>query len=117
MARANLKHLVEDADFRVQRSLRCLDRQREAVSALEQTNRDATTTKRLLAISKNAFEIHVADRFAQGAGSAVARSQDIKDRQDEPARVKSDSLERLAGPGVPTYQPRTKSIPRVEKRP
>jgi hypothetical protein len=90
MARANLKHLVEGADFRVQRSLRCLDRQREAVSALEQTNRDATTAKRLLAISKNAFEIHVADRvrLTKGAGSAVARSQDIKDRQDEPARVR-----------------------------
>ena len=90
MAQRNLKHLVEDANFRVQRALRCLDRQREAVSALEQTNRDVTTAKRLLAISKNAFEIHVADRvrLTQRAGSAVARSQDIKDRQDEPARVK-----------------------------
>jgi hypothetical protein len=90
MAKANLKHLVEDAELRVQRSLRYLDHQREAVSSLEQSNRDATTAKRLLAISKNAFEIHVADRvrLTQRAGSAVARSQDTKDRQHEPARVK-----------------------------
>jgi hypothetical protein len=90
MAQANLKHLVEDAELRVQRSLRYLDRQREAVSSLEQTNRDATTAKRLLAISKKAFEIHLADRvrLTQRAGRVVARTQDFKDREDEPARVK-----------------------------
>ena len=90
MAQANLKHLVEDAELRVQRSLRYLDRQREAVSSLEQTNQDATTPKRLLAISKKAFEIHLADRvrLTQRARRVVARTQDINEREDEPARLK-----------------------------
>ena len=69
MAQANLKHLVEDAELRVQRSLRYLDRQREAVSSLEQTNQDATIAKRLLTISEKAFEIHVADRARLTKGS------------------------------------------------
>jgi hypothetical protein len=62
MDQANLKHLVEDADLRVQRARRYVDRQREAVSSLEETNRDATTAKRLLAISERAFTINVANR-------------------------------------------------------
>jgi hypothetical protein len=35
MARASLKHLLEDAEVRVQRGQRNIDRQREAISALE----------------------------------------------------------------------------------
>ena len=68
MAQANLKHLVEDADLRVQRARRCLDLQREAVSAVEQAGRDATIAKRLLTISEKAFAINVAnrDRLAKG---------------------------------------------------
>ena len=72
MAQANLKHLVEDAELRVQRSLRYLDRQREAVSSLEQTNQDATIAKRLLTISEKAFEIHVADRARLTGPSGTA---------------------------------------------
>jgi hypothetical protein len=34
MARANLKYLLEDAEMRVQRGQRRLDRQRESVAAL-----------------------------------------------------------------------------------
>jgi hypothetical protein len=113
MAQANLKYLVEDADLRVQRTRRCVDRQREAVSTLEQGGQDATLAKRLLTISEKAFEIHVADRvrLSQKAGRAVARGLDILDRQDKLARVKSDSLERF-----PTYQPRLNRF-QAEKRP
>ena len=97
MDQANLKHLVEDADFRVQRSLRCLDRQREAVSSLEQTKRDATTAKRLLAIAKNAFEIQVADRvrLTEKAGRAPREVRTLKFGKTSPPESKSDSLERL----------------------
>ena len=35
MAHANLKHLLEDAEMRVQRGQRRLDRQREAVAVLD----------------------------------------------------------------------------------
>jgi hypothetical protein len=43
MARANPKHLIEDAEMRVQRGQRRLDRQREAVAALQRADRDAMT--------------------------------------------------------------------------
>jgi hypothetical protein len=102
MAQANQKHLIEDADSRVQRARRYLDRQREAVSTLERAGRDATTAKRLLAISEKAFKIYVADRVRLTKG-------------DSP-ESKSDSLELFVGSGA-TYQPRAKSIPRAEKRP
>jgi hypothetical protein len=59
MPRANLKHLVEDA---VQRGQRNIDRQREAISALERDGKDATIAKALLKIFEKANEIHVADR-------------------------------------------------------
>ena len=62
MARANLKHLVEDAELRVQRGRRNIDRQGEVVSALERDNRDATIAKALLKIFEKALAIHVADR-------------------------------------------------------
>ena len=48
MPRANLKHLVEDAERRVQRAQRKIDRQGEVVSALERDNRDTTIAKALL---------------------------------------------------------------------
>jgi hypothetical protein len=62
MARANLKHLLEDAELRVQRGQRNIDRQREVVSALERGDQDATIAKALLKIFEKANEIHVADR-------------------------------------------------------
>ena len=62
MARANLKHLLEDAEMRVQRGQRHLDRQREAVAALERADQDTTMAKRLLKIFEKALAIHVADR-------------------------------------------------------
>jgi hypothetical protein len=62
MARANLKHLVEDAEMRVQRGQRNIDRQGEVVSALERDNWDTTIAKALLKIFEKANEIHVADR-------------------------------------------------------
>jgi len=62
VARANLKHLLEDAELRVQRGQNRLDRQREAVAALERADQDATTAKRLLKILEKAVAIHVADR-------------------------------------------------------
>jgi hypothetical protein len=62
MPRANLKHLVEDAELRVQRAQRRLDRQREAVAALERADQDATKAKRYLRILEKALAIHVADR-------------------------------------------------------
>jgi hemerythrin len=62
MARANLKHLLEDAEMRVQRGQRRLDRQRESVAALERADRDTTMAKRLLKILEKALTIHVADR-------------------------------------------------------
>ena len=62
MARANLKHLLEDTELRVQRGQRNADRQREAVSALECADHDAAIAKRLLILFDKANEIHVADR-------------------------------------------------------
>jgi chaperonin cofactor prefoldin len=62
MVRANLKHLVEDAEMRVQRAQRRLERQREAVAALERIDRDAKMAKRVLKILEKALAIHVADR-------------------------------------------------------
>ena len=62
MARANLKHLLEDAETRVQRGQSRLNRQREAVAALERADRDATLAKRALKILEKALAVHVADR-------------------------------------------------------
>ena len=62
MLRANLKHLVEDAELRVQRAQRNIDRQGEVVLALERDNRDTTIAKALLKIFEKAHDIHVADR-------------------------------------------------------
>ena len=62
MARANLKHLLEDAEMRVQRGQSRLNRQREAVAALERADRDATLAKRALKILEKALAVHVADR-------------------------------------------------------
>jgi len=62
MARANRKHLVEDAELRVQRGQRNIDRQAEVISALERDNQDTTIAKALLKIFGKANEIHVADR-------------------------------------------------------
>jgi hypothetical protein len=62
MARANLKHLLEDPGLRVQRGRRDADRQREAVLALECADHDATIAKRLLMLFEEALVVHVADR-------------------------------------------------------
>jgi hypothetical protein len=62
MARANLKHLLEDAEMRVQRGQRNIDHQCEVISALERDGQDATIAKALLKIFEKANEIHVADR-------------------------------------------------------
>jgi hypothetical protein len=62
MACANLEHLVEDAELRVQRRQSRLDRQREAVAALERADRDAPMAKRALKILEKALAVHVADR-------------------------------------------------------
>ena len=99
MAQANLKHLVEDANLRVQRARRYVDRQREAVSSLEQTNQDATTAKRLLAISKKAFEIHLADRvrLTQSAGRAVREVRTFKIGKTSPILAKAVAW-RIHGP-------------------
>jgi hypothetical protein len=53
---------LEDAELRVQRGQRNIDRQGEIVSALERDNRDTTIAKALLKIFEKATEIHVADR-------------------------------------------------------
>jgi hypothetical protein len=62
MARVTLKHLVEDAELRVQRAQLRLDRQREAVAVLERVDRNGTMAKRLLKTLEKALAIHVADR-------------------------------------------------------
>jgi len=62
IAHANLKHLVEDAEMRVQRGQSRLDRQREAVAVLERAGQDATTAKRVVTILEKALAIHVADQ-------------------------------------------------------
>jgi hypothetical protein len=60
--RLTLKQHFEDAELRVQRAQRRLDRQREAIAALERADRDTTKAKRYLKIFEKALEIHVADR-------------------------------------------------------
>jgi outer membrane cobalamin receptor len=62
MARANPKHLLEDAEMRVQRGQRRLDHQRSAVAVLERADQDATQAKRVLKILEKALAVHVADR-------------------------------------------------------
>jgi hypothetical protein len=62
MARANLKHLLEDAEMRLQRGQRHLDHQREAVAALERAGQDLTTAKRVLKILEKALAVHIADQ-------------------------------------------------------
>jgi len=57
-----LKQQLEDAELRVQRAQRRLDRQREAIAALERADRDTTKAKRYLRILEKALAIHVADR-------------------------------------------------------
>jgi hypothetical protein len=47
MARANLKHLLEDTQLRVLRGRRDADRQREAVLALECADHDATDCEKV----------------------------------------------------------------------
>ena len=60
--RLTLKQHFEDAELRVQRAQRRLDRQREAVAALERAGQDAAKAKRYLGIIEKALAIHVADR-------------------------------------------------------
>ncbi|MEA2803148.1 MAG: hypothetical protein QOE49_3243 [Rhodospirillaceae bacterium] len=60
--RLTLKQHIEDAELRVQRAQRRLDRQRQAVAALERADRDAAKAKRYLRILEKALAIHVADR-------------------------------------------------------
>ena len=62
MARANVKHLLEDAEMRVQRGQRNIDHQRKVVSALERDGQDATKAKALLKLFEKAHAIHAADR-------------------------------------------------------
>ena len=57
-----LKQHLEDAELRLQRARRRLDRQREAVAALERADRDTAKAKRYLRILEKALAIHVADR-------------------------------------------------------
>ena len=60
--RLTLKQHFEDAELRVQRAQRRLDRQREAVAALERAGQDAAKAKRYLRIFEKTLAIHVADR-------------------------------------------------------
>jgi hypothetical protein len=60
--RITLKQHLEDAELRVQRAQRLLDRQREAVAALERSDRDAAKAKRYFRILENALAIHVTER-------------------------------------------------------
>jgi hypothetical protein len=62
MARATLKHLLEDAELRVQLGQSRLDRQRKAVAALERAAQDTRKAKRFLVVLEKALAIHVADR-------------------------------------------------------
>ena len=57
-----LKQHLEDAELRVRRAQRRLDRQREAVAALERAGQDAAKAKRFLGLLEKALAIHVADR-------------------------------------------------------
>jgi hypothetical protein len=56
------KQHLEDAELRVQRAQRRIDRQREGVAALDRTDEDAGKAKRYLRILEKALAIHVADR-------------------------------------------------------
>jgi len=60
--RLTLKQHLEDAELRVERGQNRLDRQRQAVAALEQADRDAAKAKRYLRIFEKVLAIHVADR-------------------------------------------------------
>jgi hypothetical protein len=60
--RITLKQHLEDAELRVQRAQQRLDRQRDAVAALERADRDAAKARRYLRILEKALAIHVADR-------------------------------------------------------
>jgi hypothetical protein len=60
--RITLKQHLEDAELRLQRAQRRLDRQREAVAVLERADRDTAKAKRYLGIFEKALAIHVADR-------------------------------------------------------
>jgi hypothetical protein len=60
--RITLKQHLEDAELRVQRAQHRLDRQREAVAALERADRDTAKAKRYLRILEKALAIQVADR-------------------------------------------------------
>ena len=60
--RMTLKEHLEDAELRVERAQRRLDRQRDAVAALERADREAAKAKRYLGILEKALAIHVADR-------------------------------------------------------
>lgn len=63
MARGlTLKQHLEDAELRLQRAQRRLDRQREAVAMLERADRDAKMAKRVLKILEKALAVHLADR-------------------------------------------------------
>jgi hypothetical protein len=62
MARATLKHLLEDAELRVQLGQSRLDRQRKAVAPLERAAQDTRKAKRFLVVLEKALAIHVADR-------------------------------------------------------
>jgi hypothetical protein len=53
---------LEDAELRVQRAQRRLDRQREAVAALERADQDAAKETRYLGILEKALAVHMADR-------------------------------------------------------
>ena len=105
MAPTNPKFLVETAKLRVQRAQRHLDRQREAVAALERAGQDTTTAKRLLKISERAFATHVADRVRLTNGAVAdceARREVIRHCQDYGTpESKSDSLERFGRSRVP----------------
>ena len=121
MARTNLKLLVETAKLRVQRAQRHLDRQREAVAALERAGQDATTAKRLLKISERALATHAADRdrLTTERGPTSRRGENsfgiFTTRVHQSQNLTHWSV--FQGPESPTYQPRAKSIPRAEKRP
>ena len=73
MAPTNLSLLVETAKLRVERAQRHLDRQREAVAALERAGQDATTSKRLLKISQQALATHAANRDRLTTGAVADR--------------------------------------------
>jgi hypothetical protein len=76
MAQTNPKLLVEIAKLRVQRAQRYLDRQREAVAALERAGQDATTAKRLLRISERALATHAADQDRLTNGAVARRGEE-----------------------------------------